>query len=347
MTKTQSRWRKLKAGWRDTTLLLSQFRRPLAIFVGIMVAAGSLYFYLANLAGEPVRSLLESIYMVLSMSFFQPSAPFPQALQLQLFYFIMPVLGIGLAAQGLADFGFLFFNRRSRGKEWEMAVASTFNNHIVLIGLGHLGYRVVKKLHELEQEVVVITLDTKIDLVESIRALSIPVIQDDGTRESVLESAGVRSARAILLCTQNDSLNLQMALKARGLNPAILVVVRIFDDDFAQSLQKQFGFHALSATGIAAPIFASSAANVDITPPITIEGTPHSLARMEVAPKSALAGLPVSQVEQTFNISVVLVIHNGITDFHPAGAARLEPGDRIAVLGHPEDISILVHKNHA
>ena len=192
MTRTQSRWRKLKAGWRDTTLLLRQFRRPLAIFVGIMVAAGSLYFYLANLAGEPVRSLLESIYLVLSMSFFQPSAPFPQALQLQLFYFIMPVLGIGLAAQGLADFGILFFNRRSRGKEWEMAVASTFNNHIVLIGLGHLGYRVVKKLHELEQEVVVITLDTKIDLVESIRALDIPVIQDDGTRESVLESAGVR-----------------------------------------------------------------------------------------------------------------------------------------------------------
>mgnify|MGYP001044060746 CR=1 FL=1 len=70
-----------------------------------------------------------------------------------------------------------------------------------------------------------------------------------------------------------------------------------------------------------------------------------SMAR-RMAP-SALAGLPVSQVEQDFNVSVVLVIHNGLSDFHPAGAARLQPGDKLAVLGHPEEISILVHKNHA
>lgn len=228
-----------------------------------------------------------------------------------------------------------------------MAVASTFNRHVVLIGMGHLGYRVVKKLHELEQDVVVISLDTKIDLVESIRALGIPVIQDDGTRESVLDAAGVRSARAILLCTQNDSLNLQMAVKARSLNPQIQVVIRIFDDDFADALQKQFGYTALSATGMAAPIFASAATNVDVTPPITIEGVPHSLARLQVNPGSRLEGMQVGQVEQRFNISVVLIIHAGISDFHPAGTARLEAGDKLAVLGHPEEISILVNFNNA
>ena len=53
------------------------------------------------------------------------------------------------------------------------------------------------------------------------------------------------------------------------------VVIRIFDDDFASALQRQFGFRALSATGMAAPIFASSAAKVDITAPINIEGQPN------------------------------------------------------------------------
>ncbi len=42
-------------------------------------------------------------------------------------------------AQGLTEFGALLFNRRLRSKEWEMVVASTFSNHIILVGLGHLG----------------------------------------------------------------------------------------------------------------------------------------------------------------------------------------------------------------
>jgi len=33
-----------------------------------------------------------------------------------------------------------------------------------------------------------------------------------------------------------------MAMKAHGLNPEIHVVLRIFDDEFANALEKQFGF---------------------------------------------------------------------------------------------------------
>ena len=167
-------------------------------------------------------------------------------------------------------------------------MASTFTNHIVLIGLGHLGFRVMKILHEMGQELVVITVDPDPNLVESARSMDVPVIEGDGTRESILDNASIRRARSIILCTQNDSLNLQMALKARSLKPDIEVVIRIFDDDFAGSLQRQFGFRALSATGMAAPVFASSASSIDITAPITIEGEPNSLARFHVAKKSRL-----------------------------------------------------------
>jgi phosphoglycerate dehydrogenase-like enzyme len=55
----------------------------------------------------------------------------------------------------LTEFGILLFNRRARTKEG-MAVASTYNKHTVLVGLGHLGYRVVQKLHEMEENVVVV-----------------------------------------------------------------------------------------------------------------------------------------------------------------------------------------------
>ena len=89
--------------------------------------------------------------------------------------------------------------------------------------------------------------------------MDIPIIQADGSQKSALEAAGINKATSIILCVQDDALNLKIALKARSLKPDIRVIIRIFDDDFAEALTKQFGFLALSDTGLAAPAFAASA----------------------------------------------------------------------------------------
>jgi voltage-gated potassium channel len=341
----KTRRRRLKASWRDTLLLFREFKNPLLVFIVVMTSGGFLYYWLSQNSARPAGGLVEAIYLVLSLSFLQSGGDFPYLWYLQIFYFIMPVLGIGILAQGLADFGVFFFNRRARGKEWEMAVASTYSNHTVLIGLGHLGYRVVKKLYDLGQDVVVVELNPRADLLANIRKLDIPVLQADGTHEMVLEAAGVRRARAILLCTQNDSLNLQMAVKARTLNPQIQVIVRIFDDDFATALHQQFGFQALSATGLAAPIFAASAANVDITSPITIGGVPNSLARLEIASTSKLVGRTVEDLENQYHISIVLVVHDHQKTHHPAGSIIIFAQDILVFLAEPDRVHQLVHDN--
>jgi voltage-gated potassium channel len=260
MKHSRSLPRRLRAAWRDTLLLLRDFRVPLFLFAVLIVGGGWAYFHLAAQANEPIASLGEAIYLALTMVFLQASEEFPRTWYLQLFYFVMPVIGIGILAQGLADFGVLLFNRRSRSKEWQMAVASTFNQHIVLVGLGHLGYHLVTQLHELNQDVVVIEPKPRDDLVANLRAFDIPILEGDGTREAILDAAGIRRARVLLLCTQNDSLNMQIAVKARSLNKDIRVIMRIFDADFARALQQQFGFTALSATGMAAPVFAATGA---------------------------------------------------------------------------------------
>lgn len=339
-------WRKFRAGWRDTLLLLREFRRPLLLFLLLVAGSGWLYYFLARLAGQPLNSLAGAVYHTLTLSFLQPTLSFPSVWYLQIFYFLMPVLGVSILAQGLTDFGTLLFNRRARGKEWEMAVASTFNQHIVVVGLGHLGYRVVKTLKELDQDVVVIEKQPKPDLLESIRSLDVPVIVDDGAREAALIGAGVPQARAILLCTQDDSLNLKMALKARSLNPRIEVTMRIFDDDFAASLQAQFGFQAISATGMAAPMFAAIAAHVDITPPITIGGQPHVLANLLISSQSRMQGKTVFDIEEAYRVSVVLLCKDGTREFHPAGTETILPGQTVAIFGDAAQINRLIHENN-
>jgi voltage-gated potassium channel len=338
-------FRNWRAVWRDTLLLVRDFRAPLLLFALLIIGGGLSYYYLARQAGEPLTSRVEAIYVVLTMVFLQGSIGFPNTWYLQIFYFIVPLFGIGILAQGLADFGILFFNRKSRSKEWEMAVASTFSNHIILIGLGHLGFRVAEKLHELNQDVVVIEANPKDNLVASVQAMNIPVVQGDGAREDILNAAAVQQARVIMLCTQNDNLNLQMAVKARSLNPKIQVIIRIFDDDFASALQKQFGFSAISATGMAAPAFAATAAGMDISQPITVEGQSLSLARLNVSPKSKLVNLSVNAVEHVYNVSVVLLRRDGAQDFHPPAAKRFAANDVVAVLGGSEQISRLAQDN--
>ena len=334
-----------KASLRDTILLLSEFREPVLFFSIAILGLGVFYFYTSALVHEPVASLAEAIYLMLTLTFLQPSGSFPKHPILQIFFFLMPLVGVATLARGLADFGLLLFNKRARSKEWEMAVASTFNKHIVLVGLGHLGFHVVGKLHEMGESVVVIELNPSADLFSSVQEMGLPVIHDNATRLAALEAAGIKNARTIILCMQNDSVNLQVALKARSINPQIKVVIRIFDASFAQSLHDQFGFSALSATEMAAPIFASAATGMDITNPISVEGQQLSLARMTIAKGSSLIGKPVGSIEDTYHLNIVFVRTDHQTEMHPTDSRLVAVGDMLGVLGGPEQLGQLLHDN--
>lgn len=340
------RWRHLQAGIRDTAILLREFRTPLFWFAFAVVGGGLLYHYLSRQLNEPVYSLAESIYIVLIATFLQPAnREFPHHILLQSFHFLMPIIGLSVLAQGLADFGSLLFNRKSRSKEWEMAVASTMQNHIVLVGLGHLGYRIALKLHEMNETLVVIEFNADADTVNSVKGMGVPVIHDDATRQSVLEAANVKTARTIIMASQNDAMNLQIALKARSLNPNVQVVIRIFDDDFAHALQEQFSFVALSATEMAAPVFASAAAGVDVTNPISVEGQLLSLARLTISKNAPFADKTIGFIEDNYHLSIVLHRKNGNSEMHPTDKTEIRPGDVIAILGGPEQLNKIFHDN--
>lgn len=228
-----------------------------------------------------------------------------------------------------------------------MAVASTFNKHVILVGLGHLGYQVLNLLLKLEQEVVVIELNPKADLVSEVRKEGVPVIVDDANKQSVLEDAGITKANTLMLCTQKDALNLQIAVKARALNEDIQIVIRIFDQYFAQAIRDQFGFISMSSTEMSAPAFAAAAAGIEMTRPIAIEGHSLSLARLDIQHDSSLAGMSVREIEKSFNVSIVLIQCRSNSDLHPLGDTIVEKESTIAVIAEPSVIKDLQKANIA
>jgi voltage-gated potassium channel len=338
----RSRWRRFRAAWRDTWVLLREFRGALLFFLTILAAGAISFMVLWN--GSQTRSMgfFEAFYDVLTMTFFQPILDFPEQWYLDVYFFIMPVLGMIALARGVADFVALLFNRHLRQTQWEEAVASTFNNHIIIIGLGHLGLRVVRELILLDEDIVVIEAKADSPRFDELRPFDIPIIVGDGRNAEMLNKAGLERASALIICTNDDLMNLQIASRVREINTDIRLVMRMFDDQFARSMADRFGISAvMSASALAAPAFAGSAAGTEIVQTFTVEDNTLVMGRIEVQPGSRLDGMTVCDIEQLLDLSII--IHhspNGI-DIHPAPEVCLRAGDVVTVITSPLQIKQL------
>jgi voltage-gated potassium channel len=347
-------WRPLRprANWfrivrvslRDTWVLLNESRGILIGFALTLMLGGWLYQQLSALAGQSL-SLAESTFLILSMIFLQANADFPVEWYRQLFFFAMPLIGLVFIARG-ADFGVVLFNRRLRGEAWQLAAASTYSNHIILIGLGHLGFRVTDELHRLSEDIVVIEQDPRAELLKQVEGMDIPVIQADAAKPTTLEAAGVARARVILVCTSNDTQNLQIAIKARTLNKSARIMVRVFDEDFAGHIENRFGIdYVFSASTLAAPSIAGLATQSDISSPIALAGRTLSLARIVVNARSQLAGLTVDRFENIYDLTVVLLEHQGQAVLHPDNQLKLNVGDMVAIFAEPSTLNRIARAN--
>ena len=96
---------------------------------------------------------------------------------------------------------------------------------------------------------------------------------------------------------------------------------------------------------MAAPAFAAAAVGLEMTRPISLEGETLSLGRLKVLPRSQLINLSVKEVEQRYNVSVVLLQRNHESDLHPPAECVLMEEDGLAVLGGPSEISLLAQIN--
>jgi voltage-gated potassium channel len=336
--------RNLQASVRDTWVLLNEFKSTLIGFTLALLFGGWAYSTLSNATGHPI-SLAESTFLALGMIFLQANTEFPAEWYRQIFFFIMPVIGLALLARG-ADFGVLLFNRRLRGEAWQVAVASNFSNHVVLIGLGHLGSRVTRELNLLGEEVVVVDMAPDAGLLQQVLALNIPVIQNDATKPETLEAAGFTRARTLIICTSNDTLNLQIAIKARSLNSKARILVRVFDEEFAEQIENQFGIDQIfSASTLAAPAIAGAATQSDVSSPIAISGRTLSLARVLLGESSKIAGMTIEQFENKFDVTVVLLERGHKADLHPHNDITLLAGDNIALFAEPKTLMAISRQN--
>ncbi len=343
-------WRRtLRAQARDARVLLHESRRAL-IWFAILMAGGALIFYALYRdphTGESI-GFLEALYGTFGLLFFQSSLEFPDHWLLQLLHFVIPILGLVVVADGLVSFGVALTNKQDRGQKWQIAMASTYSEHVIVCGIGKVGYRVALELLRFDREVVAIEANPNGRFIEKALALGIPVIVADARQPENLVKAGIEQASAIIPCTDDELANLDIALDARELNPQVKVVMRMFDPDLARRVEKGFGIHtAYSVSALAAPTIAAASMKVNVKSSFYVGENLMHMSEITVHPGTTLAGWTVHRLEQELDLSVVSYSDRGEIYLHPAGDLPLAPGCQVLVMSRLEGLHRLDQLNKA
>ncbi|MFI9209373.1 NAD-binding protein [Streptomyces sp. NPDC053253] len=164
------------------------------------------------------------------------------------------------------------------------------SGHVVLLGLGKVGTRVLARLRRMDIPVVCVESDPEARGIAVARRLRVPTVIGDVTEEGVLEAARIHRAHALLALTSVDITNLEAALSARSVSPDLRVVLRLYDDDFATAVYRTLRTahpealtRSRSVSHLAAPAFAGAMMGRRILGAVPVERRVLLFAAVDVA----------------------------------------------------------------
>ncbi|MEU9409552.1 NAD-binding protein [Streptomyces sp. NPDC048281] len=208
--------------------------------------------------------------------------------------------------------------------------------HVVLLGLGKIGTRVLTRLRELHVPVVCVEADPEARGLAVARRLRVPVVLGDVTQEGVLEAAKIHRAQALLAVTSADTTNLEAVLYARSVRPDLTAVLRLYDDDFATAVYRTLRAahpraitRSRSVSYLAAPSFAGAMLGRQILGAIPVERKVLLVAVVEVGGHPQLEG---RTVEGAFRAGAWRVLALEGRQGVAAGEYVMRGGDRVVVV---------------
>ncbi|HEV2238983.1 MAG TPA: NAD-binding protein [Ktedonobacterales bacterium] len=315
----------------DLGLLIRDARLTLVAF-GLVMLAGTLYEHSGiNHPGQSF-SWQQAVYNTLQLLIFQTSERFPPDALGQVLFFLIPLLGLGLIVQSVLSFGRRVLDKGSRREAWQVALASTYRNHVIVCGLGRMGLRVVTRLIAAGYEPVIVEREWTSQFVARALTMSIPVIVGDAREPTTLVQAGLRRAQAVIADIDGDQTNIEIALAARTMRPKVRVVLRAFSEELDSNLERIFGpDSAFSQSALAAPTIAAATVSREIGYAVPVG--PHLLGVAELAVPAGAAPASVDALERTHSVRVVT--HQDAAGRLPRGkaATTLRPGDRLTLIG--------------
>ena len=335
-----------RARRRSLLALASMIGRRLRLVVAVLavvVAIGA-----AALMALTHLNLWHALYLSTLSTVGGAQPDLAAGLGLQVIHIVFTVLSIALIPLVTAAVVEAVVNARLALAGAGLAVL--VEGHVVVVGLGDVGTRVLVALDDLGVAVVAIDRDPDARGVAVARQRRVPIIVGDAGRQETLRSASVQSARSVAVLTSSDLANVQTALLARKLNPGARSVVRIFDASFAARIQRSFPFiTSRSVSGLAAPSFAAAIHNRQVVATIPVQRRVLLAAELPVGAGSAIEGRTVAEVQRPGVVRIVAIRtgRGAQVIWSPPAGRRLTRTDTILTVSSRDGLGDLLRRSVA
>jgi Trk K+ transport system NAD-binding subunit len=212
--------------------------------------------------------------------------------------------------------------------------------HVVVCGLGNVGYRLVDELTAMGERVVAIDRAADSPFLATVRRKGVPAFVGDATVPEVLRQARAESAKAVIAATSSELANLEIGLLARAANPQQRVVVRLSDPNFAEAVREGADIrHAMSVPALAAPAFAAALYGDRVQTLVTAAG--RTLVVVDLVVNDAddyLDGRSLRALVLDYNLLPVAIAGH---DLNHLRGYRLRVGDTLVVVAELSDLERL------
>ncbi|MDR3656532.1 MAG: NAD-binding protein [Mycobacterium sp.] len=272
---------------------------------------------------------------------------------LRLFSVMLMFTGVAITAVLVAFLADLLLSRRFV-QTAGLRRARHLRNHVVVVGLGSFGIRVVGDLTAAGYDVAVIERDENSRFLSSAADLDVPVIFGDATLRQTLESARVDHARAVAVLTQDDMVNIETGIVLREMlgprvmpevvRPDVPIVLRIFDRALGGSVAQRFGFeHVHSTVDLAVPWFIGAAMGLQVLGTFSVGQRSFMVGGMHVAADSELDGLRMFELS-THTRVIAITREDAPVNLHPRRDAWLRGGDTVYLVGPYRELLATLRK---
>lgn len=232
--------------------------------------------------------------------------------------------------------------------------ARHLRNHVIVVGLGSHGSRVVADLIDAGYDVAVIEIDENNRYLSTAAELGVPVIFGDGTLRQTLEAARADHARAVAVLTRDDMVNIEAGIVLREMlgprvmpkviRPDVPIVLRIYDRRLGNAVARRFGFETVRSTvELAAPWFIGAAMGLHVLGTFSVGQRYFMVGSMHVAAGSELDGLRMFELSTQTRV-IAITRADAPLQLSPRRDARLRAGDTVYVVGPYRELLATLRK---
>jgi Trk K+ transport system NAD-binding subunit len=224
--------------------------------------------------------------------------------------------------------------------------ARRMRDHVVVVGLGSVGIRVVTDLAAAGYDVLVIEQDESNRYLPTCAELDVPVIIGNATMRQTLESARVERARGVAVLTQ-DMPSIEtgiVLLEMLGSDTKVPIVLRVQGRALSKAVNQRFGFENVRSTvDLAAPWFIGAAMGLHVLGTFWVGQRSFMVGGMLVAENSELDGMLM--VEMSTHTRVIAIIRpEGPIRLRPRRDAVLAAGDTVYLIGPYRELIATLRK---